>query len=199
METTIISRTADRRIGTTPAALYAALMAAEIDGGNAPDMRRVIRDERQSLGQALERVRDADARLRRAEAIRYLSERIPAVQSARADRDRAVADMIETTAETITPKQIRLRHEAWLNGDTLQVALCNVALADDFEAIAGIGAQRAALERLGVVPGLVDADGRARQRCADAINAARAEDDATHDMDVDPYGTAFCRRYGAQP
>jgi hypothetical protein len=32
-----------------------------------------------------------------------------------------------------------------------------------------------------------------------ALNAARAEDDATHDMDVDPYGTAFCRRCGAQP
>jgi hypothetical protein len=86
--------------------------------------------------------------------------------------------MDKLTAEAVTDDQIlSLRHEAWLAGDTLQVALCNVALDSDLEAIAEIGAQRVALERLGVVPGLADADRRARQLCADAINATRAQAD----------------------
>jgi hypothetical protein len=97
--TTIISRTTDRNVGISPAKLYGLLLAAEVDAAHAPDMRRVLCDERQALGLALERVRDADSRARRAERLRYLSVRIPAVQSAARDRDRAVADMVETAAE----------------------------------------------------------------------------------------------------
>lgn len=105
--TTIISRTTDRRIGASPSKLYDLLLAAEVDSDRAPDMRRVLGVERQALGQALERVRDADAAIRQAQCHRYLNERVPAVQAAVRDRDRAVADMVETAAEA------RRTAEAW--------------------------------------------------------------------------------------
>lgn len=76
----------------------------------------------------------------------------------------------------ITDEQIEtLRSEAAQAGDTLQVALCDVALASGLTYIAEVGEHRAELETLGVVPEHVDADVRARELCAQAIADAQAQ------------------------
>ena len=79
------------------------------------------------------------------------------------------------TAETITTRQIRaLRREAAAAGDMMQVAICNVALADGLGDIAEIDESvRGDLESVGIIPEHVGADVAARQMCADAINAGQ--------------------------
>jgi len=81
-----------------------------------------------------------------------------------------------TTATTITNRQIRtLRTEAAAAGDSLQVAICDVALATDIAAIAEIDESvRRDLEVLGIIPEHVGADLVARAECARVITDAQA-------------------------
>jgi hypothetical protein len=76
----------------------------------------------------------------------------------------------------VTDYQIEtLRNEAAQAGDTLQVALCDVALASGLTDMAEVGEHRAELETLGIVPEHIDADVRARELCAQAVANARIE------------------------
>jgi hypothetical protein len=76
----------------------------------------------------------------------------------------------------VTDYQIEtLRSEAAQAGDTLQVALCDVALASGLTDMAEVGEHRAELEALGAVPEHVDADVKARELCAKAIADAQAQ------------------------
>lgn len=79
-----------------------------------------------------------------------------------------------TTIETLTDRQIRgLRREAATAGDRAMVAICDVAL--QLAEIADIDHEvRADLERLGIIPEHVDADGRARAEIARVIADAEA-------------------------
>jgi hypothetical protein len=92
----------------------------------------------------------------------------------------------------ITDEQIEtLRSEAARAGDTLQVALCDVALANGLTDMVEVGEHRAELETLGVVPEHIDADVRARELCTKAIADAQAQTAleeqwwAWHDEDYD--------------
>jgi hypothetical protein len=74
----------------------------------------------------------------------------------------------------VTDEQIEiLRSEASQAGDTLQVALCDVALASGLTDMAEVGEHRVELETLGIVPEHVDADVKAREFCAKAIADAQ--------------------------
>lgn len=87
--------------------------------------------------------------------------------------------MTKLTAHTITDRDIRmLCAEANHSNDDLQATICAVALAGGLGEIADVEPHRSALETLGIIPEHVDADVRARQLCADAINNARAQDDS---------------------
>jgi hypothetical protein len=90
----------------------------------------------------------------------------------------------DETMKEITDEQIEaLRSEAAQAGDTLQVALCDVALASGLTDMAEVGEHRAELETLGVVPEHVDADVKARKLCAQAI--ADDEPTTTRDEQID--------------
>ena len=82
-----------------------------------------------------------------------------------------------TTTATITDRQIRtLRAEAVAAGDSLQVAICDVALATGIATIAEIEESvRADLEVLGIIPEHVGADLAARAECARVIADAAAQ------------------------
>jgi hypothetical protein len=85
------------------------------------------------------------------------------------------------TAATITDDKIEQLREEAVGRDDLQVALCDLALHDesaDLTVTPEIDESlRAGLESLGVIPEHVGCTDVARQRCADAINAARAQED----------------------
>jgi hypothetical protein len=82
------------------------------------------------------------------------------------------------TAATITDRDIRmLAAEANHANDDLQATICAVALSGGLGEITDVEPHRSALEVLGIIPEHVDADIRARQLCADAINSARAQDE----------------------
>jgi hypothetical protein len=97
--------------------------------------------------------------------------------------------MDKLNATNITDDQISaLSREASSAGDLLMVATCQTALADPTE---DPSADDPLCTPLAVaVP-------RARQRCADAINAARAQDDGSHPYDR-RCGCDACYAYGSQ-
>lgn len=79
--------------------IYNLLMAAEVDGDRAPDARRILSAERQSLGLAMERARAAAGAVTRAHAIEYAAEREPAVRAAEHARTEATHRMMAVAAE----------------------------------------------------------------------------------------------------
>jgi hypothetical protein len=98
----------------------------------------------------------------------------------------------EKTMKEITNEQIEiLRSEAAQAGDTLQVALCALALANGLTDMVEVGEHRAELETLGIVPEHVDAHVKARELCAKAIADAQVKITLTeqwwtwHDEDYD--------------
>ena len=102
----------------------------------------------------------------------------PAALEAALDADDTVIGYEEQGEPvTITDRQIRtLRAEAVAAGDSLQVAICDVALATGIAAIAEIDESvRGDLEVLGIIPEHVGADLAARAECARVIADAAAQ------------------------
>ena len=88
----------------------------------------------------------------------------------------AHATHIADLAMTVTDRQIRaLLSEAGTAGDSLQCAICHIALEEwDTEEDDLDSDDRRALERLGIIPEHIGSDVAAQAECARVIAAAAA-------------------------